>query len=47
MNFEITNELIDTIKPYMGNATLTISTDNKDWKGRDYKSDFVTLDKKR
>ena len=46
MNFEITNKLIDTIKPYMGNATLTISTDNKDWKGRDYKSDFVTLDKK-
>lgn len=46
MNFEITNELIDTIKPYMENATLTISTDNKDWKGRDYKSDFVTLDKK-
>ena len=46
MNFEITNELIDTIKPYMENATLTISTDKKDWKGRDYKSDFVTLDKK-
>ena len=46
MNFEITNELIDTIKPYTENATVTISTDNKDWKGRDYKSDFVTIDEK-
>ena len=44
MNFKITNELIDTIKPYIENATVTISSDNKDWKGRDYKSDFVTID---
>ena len=46
MNFEITNELIDTIKPYTENVTVKISTDNKDWKGRDYKSDFVTIDEK-
>ena len=46
MNFEITNELIDTIKPYTENVTVKISTDNKDWKGRDYKSDFVTFDEK-
>ena len=42
MNFEITKELIDTINPYTENVTVKISTDNKDWKGRDYKSDFVT-----
>ena len=46
MNFKITNELIDTIKPYTENAIITLSTDNKDWKDRDYKSDFVTIDEK-
>ena len=46
MNFEITNELIDTIKPYTENATVTISTENNDWKGRAYKSDFITIDDK-
>lgn len=45
MNFTITSELLETIKSYTENATVTISTDNKDWKGRDYESDFVTLDK--
>ena len=46
MNFEITNELINTLKQYTENATITCSTDNKDWKDRDYKSDFVTIDEK-
>ena len=46
MNFEITNELINTLKQYTENATITCSTDNKDWKGRDYKSDFVTINEK-
>ena len=46
MNFEITNELIDTIKPYTENATVTISTENNHWKGRAYKSDFITIDDK-
>ena len=46
MNYEITTELIDTIKPYTENATVTISTNNIDWKGRNYESDFVTIDKK-
>ena len=46
MNFKITNELIDTIKPYTENAIITLSTANKDWKDRDYKSDFVTIDER-
>ena len=46
MYFEITNELINTLKQYTENATITLSTDNKDWKDRDYKSDFVTIDEK-
>lgn len=46
MNFEITNELLKSIKPHTENATITISIENKDWKGRNYKSDFVTIDEK-
>ncbi len=46
MNFEITNELLTSVKPYIENATITISTDNKDLKGRAYKSDFLTIDDK-
>ncbi len=44
MNFEITNELINTIKPYTENVTIKIFGENKDWKHRNYKSDFVTID---
>ena len=47
MNFEITNELIDAIKQHTENATITITTENKDWKGRTYKSDFITIDYKK
>ena len=39
-------ETINTLKQYTENATITLSTDNKDWKDRDYKSDFVTIDEK-
>lgn len=46
MNFEITSQLLETIKPYTENANITITTENKGWKGRTYKSDFVTLDEK-
>ncbi len=46
MNFEVTDELLETIKPFTENATITASTENTDYKGRKYKSDFVTIDKK-
>jgi len=46
VNFEITSELLETIKPYIENVDITITTENRDWKGRDYKSDFVTIDEK-
>lgn len=46
MNFEITSELLEAIKPYTENANITITIENKDWKGRNYKSDFVTIDEK-
>lgn len=46
MNFEITTELLETIKSYIEKANTTIATENKDWKGRNYKSDFVTIDEK-
>lgn len=46
MNFEITNELLETIRPFIQNANIMISNEHKDWKGRDYKSDIVTIDEK-
>ncbi len=46
MNFENANILLEAIKPYTENATITISTENRDWKGRVYNSDFVTIDEK-
>ncbi len=46
MNFNITAMLLEVLKPYIENADVTISSENKDWKNRDYKSDLVTIDKK-
>ncbi|MBO5869867.1 MAG: hypothetical protein J6Q89_03865 [Clostridia bacterium] len=46
MNFETTSILLDAIKPYIENATLEITGENKDWRNRNYKSDFVTIDAK-
>ena len=46
MHFEITSKLLETIKPYTENVNITITTENKDWKGRTYNSDFVTVDEK-
>lgn len=44
MNFKITNELIDAIKPYTENASITIFSDNKEGKGQSYASDVVMID---
>jgi len=46
MNFEITSELLKVLEPYIEKAAVTVSTENKDWKNCDYKSDFVMIDKK-
>lgn len=46
MNFEATTELLAVLKPYTENCVIDISTENKDWRGRDYKSDIVTVDEK-
>lgn len=46
MNFETTSMLLDAIKPYIGNASVEITTENKDWRNRSYKSDFVSIDAK-
>lgn len=43
MNFQITQILLDTIKPYFDIDNIKLSTNNKDWKGHPYQSDFVTL----
>lgn len=47
MNFETTSALLEILKPYIGHSVVNISTeDKKDWRNRDYKSDFVTIDSK-
>lgn len=44
MNYETTSLLLDTLKPYIENSIVDISTENKDWRNRNYKSDLVTID---
>ena len=44
MNFETTAILLDELKTYIENSIVDISTENKDWRNRDYKSDLVTID---
>ena len=46
MNYETTKELLEVIDQYIENANITISTENEDWKGEKYESDFVTIDEK-
>lgn len=46
MNFETTSILLEAIKSYIENATVEITTENEDWRNRNYKSDFVTIDAK-
>lgn len=46
MNFETTSILLEAIKPYIKNATIDITTENKDWRNRNYKSDYVNIDAK-
>lgn len=43
MNFEITQQLLDAISPYYDLDNITVSTENKVWKGSPYQTDFVTL----
>lgn len=44
MNFETTSILSEAIQPYIENSTVEIAIGNKDWRNRDYKSDFVSID---
>lgn len=44
MNYETTAILLDAIRPYLENATVEISTENKDWRGQSHESDLVNID---
>lgn len=46
MNYKTTSQLLDALEVYIDNSKISISTDNKDWKNRDYKSDLVMIDEK-
>lgn len=44
MNHETTNELIDAIQPHIKNSNIRIKTSNKDWRGKEYRSDYILID---
>lgn len=46
MNFKETDEILACLKPYLENSDIVISTENEDYRGRKYQSDFVTIDEK-
>ena len=46
MNYLTTKALLEALNPYTDNASIHISTVNKDWQGKEYKSDFVMIDEK-
>ncbi len=41
MNYELTNEILEMLQPYIENAKVTISTDN--FVDDEYRSDLVTI----
>jgi len=43
MIYRDTQDLIDAIKPYCSLDTLSISTENRDWRGKLYRSDLVWI----
>lgn len=45
MNFKTTSWLIEELKPYIQHETITVRFEIKNWKKRNYKSDYVTVDK--
>lgn len=45
MNYETTKHLLDAISPYYDLTKISVLTENKDYRGHHYQSDFVTLDK--
>lgn len=46
MNYKTTSQLLEAMDTFIDKSKISISTDNKDWKNRDYKSDFVMIDDK-
>ncbi len=46
MNFKTTAELLEALNPFIKNANITVSSENKSWRNRSYKSDYITIDEK-
>ena len=46
MNYPITSELLEIINSYVPREKCAISTENRDWRGKAYRSDLVTIDEK-
>lgn len=46
MNHKATEKILNAIRPFCDLNDILISTENKDWRGRNYKSDYVTIIKR-
>lgn len=46
MNFRTTSALLEAIQAHIGNSSIDITTESKDWRNRCYESDFVNIDAK-
>lgn len=44
MNYCITEDLLNVVKDFAPNSSIRVSCTNKDWRGREYQSDLVTID---
>lgn len=43
MNYKVTEEILSAIRPICDLNNIYISIENKDWRGKTYKSDYVTI----
>ncbi len=43
MNYITTEKILNALRPVCDLSNISITTENKDWKGRTYKSDYVTI----
>lgn len=43
MNYKVTEKILNSIRPVCDLSNINVLTENKDWRGRTYKSDYVTI----
>ena len=46
MNYKTTEKILDVLQPICDLSSISVSIENNDWRGRPYKSDYVTIIKR-